>query len=470
MKTTYLLFAFVAILVLSSCSKNEETLPSDFSIEVQADFLNSNEKGYYLFTNSEGEILSEGILENGQNYPIPKKGEDKILHFTYFLNTPPVSNLSFFTGVTVMDINVSSNLILHSALNPVIPIVDNAGIAEVRIDCFGGQYYTSMITGNVGRLSGIQDQNFPASLSLMNPVEETLALRTTSYPPTSASEFQYAIKDIRVGETTSFLCEDFRDASQKIKSITVDVGRTRNIGNGFVRLTTIPDGAVISNPYLTFGTADFRGFRFSDSQTTTLWYLEDWVKSKREYMCLTSVTEQYSDNNELVRTYTQSNYGLYPAPSVVRIEIPEATININHNERTSIITQNGGHFTGNIFYERKEDKIQNNTFYAWLVQFSGEKQEMQWVFPTLSNQFYTYFEVEENIFKDEMIPVSKNMNVLGEYDGDYNQYVKENFTPYNFFVQKAPSTWQQDIYITEQISNQGGETPIHLIDIFNRNR
>ncbi|AFM02663.1 hypothetical protein Fleli_0164 [Bernardetia litoralis DSM 6794] len=451
----YLVFVLFTLLTLSvfSCSKKDEVEISDFMIEVNSDFLLSSQKGYYLFTNAQGDILSEGILENDKQYSIPAF-QDETVHFTYFLSEPPNPQLATVVAITFMNIDISHNLVLHGG-SDLSDAQQEKGQANVSIECFGGTYYTTIAT-KTSAVYGVADASFPRTLNLFDDGEEALGLRTTVYPPTSASQFQYAMKNLYVGQENPFLCGDFQDASQKMKSIQIDVGRTRNIGTGVIQLSSIPNGFVSPNIARPFGITDMRSFNFSDSQTATLWYLEDWVKSKREYMKITSQTyDNDLTTGQTKRIYKQSNYGLYPAPSIIRMEIPDVSINVSHNQGISTITQSGEQSLGNIQYQRKGIRGQNEKLYAWILQFEGNQSSIEWVFPKLSNQLYSYLEVEENVFEKEMIPIIKYMSIFEGYK-NYNQFIKETFTPYDFKTYNAPVNWQVDYDITEYITNQGG--------------
>lgn len=466
----FLLLIFYSILFYSCSKKNEEITLSNFSIDVQSDFLLSTQKAYYLFTNNEGDILSEGSLENGKQYVIPSFEEE--VHFTYILSTPPDPQLATIIAITYVDINVSNNLVLHKGLNSSSALVNAdlpKGQANVRIDCFGGLYYTSIATKS-DIVLGVEDNQFPRSLNLFDSQEEALALRTTVYPPTSANQFLYAIKNIQIGQENPFLCEDFQDASQKVKSITMDVGRTRNIGSGYITFSAIPDGFVSPNPLYTFGTIDRKNFNFNNSQTATLWYLEDWVKSNRKYMRINSQTIERGATNDRQKVYTQVNHGLFPPPSVIRLEIPTVSIDIQHSENKSLITQSGEQFIGGVQYQRKGERIQNNKLYGWILNFAGNKQQIEWIFPKLSNQLYSHLGIDKNVFESEMIPIQKDMAILEGYN-NYDKYVKETFTPYDFTTSIAPANWQKNHFITEYISSEeGGVIPHYEIDIFHRNK
>lgn len=453
----YLVFVFLILISLSifSCSKKDEIEISDFMIEVNSDFLVSNQKGYYLFTNDKGEVISEGILENEKKYNIPSS-RDNSLHFTYLISTPSTQN-SFVVANTFMNIEISNSLILHQALNGLGALTDIEqvkGQARLNIDCFGGMHYTTIATQSNAVFS-LLDNRYPQELGLFEAEEEALAIRSTESVPTSTSQFEYAIKDISIGRENTFVCSDFRDATDVMKSIQVDVGRTRNIGKGDITFSVLPDEFISPNPAYLFGQIDKKFFDFSTSQTYTLWYMEDWVKSKREYMNITAQTYERTSANEVQKVYKQSNYGLYPPPSTLRLEIPATSIEITHNQNRSVITQEGEQSTGSVLYQERGNRNINDKIYVWALQFSGDEKNIEWVFPNSSSQMRSHLGIEENVFEKEMIPIVKYMSILDDYKG-YNKFIKTTFEPYNFRLYKAPSDWQVNYDITEYILNEGG--------------
>ena len=454
----YAMLLFIGVL-LFSCSKKEEVEEvielSDFMIEVHSDFLLSTQKGYYLFSNDKGNIISEGILENGKKYAIPSS-EGSSIHFTYILTTPDIQRTTIVAN-TFLNIEVSNSLILHKALNGsnAFPDVGEIkGQAKVNIDCFGGINYITIATQS-NALFSLPDNSYPKQLGLFATEEEALAIRSTESTPTSANQFEYAIKNISIDRENTFVCSDFTDATNVMKSIQVDVSGTRNIGTGGITLSAIPNNFIPPRPLYLFGQIDFRSFDFSNSQTSTLWYMKDWIKSKREYMSITSQTYEYTSNNEVKKVYQQYNHGLYPPPSTLRLEIPAASIEIIHNKNKSVITQEGEQFIGTVVYQPRRSRETNNKIYAWALNFSGEEKNIEWTFPTLSSQMRSHLEIEENIFEKEIIPIAKYMSINEEYK-DYNEYIKTVFKPYKVILYKAPLEWKVRYNITEYILDEGG--------------
>ena len=472
MKTKQILFTIVILFFIFSCSKKEEIKVSDFALEVNSDFLTTSQKAYYLFTNNKGEIILEGILENGKKYDMPLLGNEAI-HFTYLISTPSTQSPTIIAN-TFLNIEVSSSLILHQALNAQSALANAEqpkGKAEVRTNCFGGTYYTTIATQSDALFSLTDNtyNNYPQYINLFGTQEEALAIRSTTYSPTSPNQFQYAIKNIGINQQNEFICTDFKDGKNVMKSIQVDVGRTRNIGKGDIILSVLPNEFISPNPIHSFGQIDKRNFDFSTSQTSTLWYMEDWIKSKREYINITTQTYERKSNNEIKRIYQQSNYGLYPPPSTLRLEIPITSIEITHNQNKSVITQEGEQSIGSIIYQRKGSRNINEKIYAWLLQFSGDEEKIDWIFPTLSSQMRSHLGIEEGVFEKEMIPIVKFMSIFDDYEG-YTKFIQTTFQPYNFRLYKAPSEWKVDYDITEYLSNEGGIIVPYNVNILRENR